>query len=126
MSITSKWRLGSLHSWLNLQFRYMIFHGPVRIVVKGNRGVRVERAERGRVFGQEQLVGFSTDLAYSVARTETFWPYFFGRESLLKDRVEGGTGVIIIEEAPMAGKRFGETRHGIEGAIDSALKVVGL
>ena len=126
MRISSKWRFSSLHAWLNLQFRYLIFHGPVRIVIKGNRGVRVERAESGRVFWQEQLVGFSVDLAYSISRTETFWPYLFGRESLLKDRVEAGHGVLIVEEAPMAGKRAGEVRHGIEGAIDAALKVVGL
>lgn len=44
--------------------------------------MRVERAERARVLGQDQVVRFSTDLAYSVTRTETFWPYFLGRDAL--------------------------------------------
>lgn len=126
LRITSHWRLTSLNAWLTLQLRYLVFHGPARLVIKGGRGVRVERAEAGRVFGQDQLVGFSADLAYSVTRTETFWPYFLGREPLLKDKVQAGEGVLIVEEAPMAGREAGGARRGFEGAMDAALKVFGL
>lgn len=125
LRITRYWRLGSLDAWLTLQLRYIVFHGPARLVLKGGRGVRVEAAEQGRVFGQDQLVGFSADLAYSVTRTETFWPYFFGREQLLKDRVMAGAGVLIIEEAPLT-TRHGEVRRGLEGMIDAGMKVFGM
>ena len=125
LRITRYWRLGSLEAWLTLQLRYIVFHGPARLVLKGGRGVRVEAAEQGRVFGQDQLVGFSADLAYSVTRTETFWPYFFGREQLLKDRVMAGAGVLIIEEAPLTA-RHGEVRRGLEGMIDAGMKVFGM
>lgn len=91
-----------------MQRRYIVVHGPARLVVKGDRGVRVERAERGRIFGQHQLVGFSTDLAYSATRVETIWPYFLGPEPLLKDRVLTGQGVLIVEEAPFPARRRGE------------------
>lgn len=126
LRITSHWRLGSLNAWLTLQLRFLVFHGPARLVVKGARGVRIEPATRGRIFGQDQLVGFSADLAYSVTRTETFAPYLFGRESLLKDRVVDGGGVLIVEEAPVATRRGGGVRHGLEGAFDAALKVFGI
>jgi hypothetical protein len=126
MRVTSHWRLFSLHAWLTLQLRFFVFHGPVRLVIRGGRGVRVERAERGRVFGQDQLVGFSTDLAYSVTRAETFFPYLVGREPLLKDRVDAGAGVLIVEEAPMSLRGRTEVRHGLEAAFDAALKAVGL
>lgn len=125
LTVRTHWRLFSLNAWLTMQLRYVVFHGPARLVVKGGRGVRVERAARGRVFGQAQLVGFSADLAYSVTRTETFWPYLLGREQLLKDKVEAGEGVLVVEEAPMAGRR-GEVRHGIEGLIDAGMKVLGM
>ena len=125
LRITSHWRFGSLNAWLTLQLRYLVFHGPARLVLKGARGVRVEPAENGRVFGQDQLVGFSADLSYSVARTETFWPYFLGRQQLLKDRVMAGNGVLIVEEAPLSAYR-GEVRGGLEGMIDAGMKVFGL
>ncbi len=125
LRVTGHWRLLSLNAWLTLQLRYLVFHGPARLVLKGGRGVRVERAERGRILGQDQVLGFSTDLAYSVTRNETFWPYFLGREPLLRDRVAAGHGVLIVEEAPMAGRRPGEVRHGIEGLIDAGMKVFG-
>lgn len=123
--IEGKWRLTTLAAWLTMQLRFLVFHGPARLVVKGGRGVRVETAEQGRVFGQDQLVGFSTDLAYSVTRTETFAPYLFGRESLLKDQVAEGGGVLIVEEAPGAGRKRG-IRHGLEGLLDAGLKVFGI
>ncbi|WP_165321698.1 hypothetical protein [Rhizorhabdus phycosphaerae] len=126
LRITSHWRFFSLAAWLTLQLRYLQFHGPGRLILKGRRGIRVEAAEKGRIFGQAQLVGFSADLHYAVARTETFWPYFLGREPLFKDRVEGGAGLLIVEEAPLAGAGGGAPRHGLEGAADAALKLVGL
>jgi hypothetical protein len=125
LRITSHWRLFSLHAWLTLQLRYLVFHGPCRLVLKGGRGIRVEGAESGRLFGPDQLVGFSLDLAYTVARTETFWPYFLGREALFKDRVDAGGGVLILEEAPMGGSRNGP-RKGLEGAFDVFLKAFGV
>jgi hypothetical protein len=121
--ITAHWRF-SLPAFLTLQFRYLAFHGPARLVLKGGRGVRIEPAARGRIVGQGQLIGFSTDLAYSVIRTETFRPYFFGLEPLLKDRVEEGRGVLLIEEAPMAGRSG--LRRGFDGALDAFLKLFGV
>lgn len=126
MRVTGHWRLFSLNAWLTSQFRYLVFHGPAQIVLKGGRGIRVERAESGRIFGQDQLVGFSADLAYSVTRVETFWPYFLGREQLLKDKVEAGKGMLIVEEAPMVGRRGSEVRQGIEGMIDAGMKLFGM
>lgn len=126
LKVTSRWRLGSLNAWLTLQLRYLIFHGPARLIVKGGRGVRVEPAANGRVFGQDQLIGFSADLDYAVTRTETFWPYLLGRELLFKDRVDRGTGVIVLEEAPLSTRGGARARRGIEGMIDASMKLVGM
>jgi len=122
--ITAHWRLFSLPALLTLQWRYLAFHGPVRLVLKGGRGVRIEPAERGRILGQGQVIGFSADCTYSVIRTETFWPYFLGRESLLKDRIAEGRGVVLLEEAPLAGRSG--IRRGLEGTFDALLKLAGI
>jgi uncharacterized protein (AIM24 family) len=126
LRVTSDWRLFSLNAWLTLQLRYIVFHGPARLVLKGGRGVRLEEAEEGRMFGQDQLIGFSANLAYSVKRSETFWPYFLGREPLFRDRVEAGEGLLMIEEAPLAGRSGIAGKRGLEGAVDAALKAIGL
>lgn len=125
LRITSHWRLFSINAWLTQQLRFLVFHGPARLVVKGGRGVRVEPVDSGRRFGQDQLAGFSADLSYSVARNETFVPYLLGREPLLRDRVEGGAGVLVLEEAPYAGRRKG-LRGGLEGLFDAFLKAFGI
>lgn len=43
-----------------------------------------------------------------------------GREQLLKDRVQDGEGVLIVEEAPMTGRRGRGVRRGLEGALRPA------
>jgi hypothetical protein len=126
LRITSHWRIGTLNAWLTWQLRFLVFHGPAEIVLTGGRGVRIEPALAGRSIGQDQLIGFSAGIAYSTGRTETFVPYLFGREPLLKDRIAAGAGVLIAEEAPMAGRSKQGIRHGLEGATDALLKVFGI
>lgn len=122
----SHWRIFSLNAWLTMQLRYLSFSGPGSLIVKGGRGIRVEHAREGRIFSQDQLVGFSADLSYSVTRTETFIPYLLGKVSLLKDKVHSGTGVVIIEEAPLSARTGKGVRSGLEGAFDASLKAFGV
>lgn len=126
ITITSHWRLFSLHAWLTLQLRYLVFHGPARLVITGSRGIRAESADTGRIFAPDQLVGFSANLGYAVRRNETFWPYFTGIEPLLRDRVTDGDGILLLEETPSVGRGKGGIRGGLEGAVDSLLKAFGI
>jgi hypothetical protein len=41
------------------------------------------------------------------------------------DRVEAGAGLLVIEEAPLAG-RGGRGKNGLEGAFDAVLKAFGM
>jgi hypothetical protein len=120
------WRLGSLHAWLTLQLRYLVFHGPVTLIVKGCRGVRVDAVDQGRVISQAATLGFSTSTAYSTSRCQTFLPYLTGRAPLLNDRFEGDTGFCVYEEALPPASSKGVFGRGLEGLTDSVLKVFGV
>lgn len=126
LRVTSHWRLGKLNAWLTWQLRFLVFHGPADIILSGGRGVRVEPAEAGRSIGQDQLIGFSAGLSYSTGRAETFLPYLFGQEDLLRDRIAAGSGILIVEEAPRAGQAKTGIKPGLEGAADAFLKVFGI
>ena len=103
-----------------------MFHGPVTLIVKGCRGIRVERATAGRSINQAATIGFSANLAYSVQRYETFMPYLFGKQELFNDNFAGGPGFCIYEETPYFGKASGVTGRGLQGILDSVLKVFGI
>ena len=124
--ISRHWRLFSLNAWLTLQLRYLIFHGPAKLIVKGCRGIRVERAGTGRRIKQSATIGFSANLQYSTTRCETFTPYLMGKEELLDDSFAGDYGFYIYEEIPNFGKKSGITGRGLEGFTDSLLKVFGI
>jgi hypothetical protein len=118
--------LGSLHAWLTLQLRYLVFRGPVTLIVKGCRGVKVEAAGRGRSISQRATLGFSANVAYSTIRSETFFPYLMSKQSLFHDHFEGDLGFYLYEETPRGGKKSGSVERGFEGMTDAVLKVFGI
>ena len=126
--ITRHWRLGSLHAWLTLQLRYLVFHGPCRLILKGCRGVRAEQPEPGRprLINQSATLGFSANLDYRNTRCETFVAYLRGKEDLFNDLFAGGPGWFVYEELPAAGRRAGLTGRGLEGVTDAVLKAFGI
>lgn len=126
MQISRHWRLGSLNAWLTLQLRYLVFHGPVKLVVAGCRGVRVEAAGQGRSINQAATIGFSANLAYSTMRCETFGAYLMGKQALFNDHFDGGPGFYVYEEMPHGGQKTGLFGRGLQGLSDSVLKVFGV
>ncbi len=126
LAISSHWRLGSLHAWLTLQLRFIVFRGPVTLIVRGCRGVRLERAGQGRSISQCATLGFSTDVLYSTLRSDTFMPYLRGQQALLNDRFDGDNGVYLYEETARHGKQAGKAGSWFEGCADAILKVFGI
>lgn len=125
VKITRHWRLSTLSAWLTLQFRYIVFHGPAKLIVKGCRGVRVESAASGRTVNQAATLGFSANLAYSVARNETFISYLFGERNLFNDSWSGD-GSCVHTETSSAGDRSGIFGRGLQGLVDTVLQIFGI
>ncbi|MGP1679095.1 MAG: hypothetical protein ACTS6J_18305 [Burkholderiales bacterium] len=124
--ITRHWRLGNLQSWLTLQLRFLVFHGPGQLVMKGCRGIRIESAGRGRLINQAATLGFSANLDYANTRCETFMSYWSGKEDLFNDLFTGESGVYVYEEMPDLKRATGITGRGLEGFTDAVLKVFGV
>jgi hypothetical protein len=126
--ITRHWRLASLHAWLTLQLRYLVFHGPCTVLLKGCRGVRSEAPlpEQPRLINQSATLGFSANLEYRTIRCETFVPYLRGQEALFNDLFAGGPGWFVYEEMPAREGRYGVAGRGLEGLADAFLKAFGI
>ena len=124
--ITRHWRLGSLQSWLTLQLRFLVFHGPGQLVMKGCRGIRIESAGGGRLINQSATLGFSANLDYANTRCETFVSYWSGKEDLFNDLFTGESGVYVYEEMPDLKRTTGIIGRGLDGFTDAVLKVFGV
>jgi hypothetical protein len=102
INISRHWRLGSLQSWLTLQLRFVVFHGPGRLLIKGSRGIRMESASAARLLNQNATLGFSANLKYANTRCETFVSYWAGKEGLFHDLFMGSPGIYVYEEVATA------------------------
>jgi len=123
--LSHRW-IFSLSALITLQFRYLVFDGPGRLLVQGCRGVRIEPAGTGRSIDQNATLGFSAQLDYGPRRSETFGAYLLGVNGLFNDTFAGGPGYCVYEEMPYLGRRTGITGRGLEGATDGLLKVFGI
>jgi hypothetical protein len=121
--ITRHWRFG-LQAWLTLQLRFLAFHGPGQLIVKGCRGICVEPAGAGRLINQAATLGFSADISYGNTRCETFISYWRGKEELFNDLFKGDSGVYVYEETPS--KRASGIGRPLEGFTDALLKAFGV
>lgn len=126
IKISRHWRLTNLQAWLTLQVRYVVFHGSLRLVVKGCRGVVVRDATDEGSISQQLTMGFSANLDYGTRRTETFFAYLFGKKELLRDHFSGSRGIYLFEEISHPSKRSGVSGKGFEGLADAAMKVFGI
>jgi hypothetical protein len=127
VTITRHWRLTSLHAWLTLQLRYLVFHGPVKLIVEGSSGVSIGQAGQNLSINQAATIGFSANLVYATTRSPTFTAYLMGKQELFNDYFPSGTGYFIYEEKPLFGKRTGIMfGRGPEGIVDSFLKLFGI
>jgi len=123
--ISRHWRLGHLSSWLTMQLRYVVFHGPVKLIVRGNGGVRVGNSKAGVSINQAATLGFSANLRYGVSRCEPFYAYSSGKKELFEDSFSMGPGYYVQEVSPVL-VEGGPLRRPWEVAINAFLKAFGL
>jgi uncharacterized protein (AIM24 family) len=94
IQLRTQW-VWSLHSWLIGQHRYIIFYGTGKLYLEGRGGIYVMETSPAKTSVESQLlIGFDSQLAYSTIRTETFWPYFRNKISLI-DNQFSGKGVFL-------------------------------
>lgn len=125
-AIRSHWRIGSLHAWLTLQLRYLAFEGPATLVVKGCRGVRLERALAGRTISQAASLGFSAHAGYATLRAEPFLPYLMGRQPLFQDAFTGPDACFLYEEVARNARPGRRSNNPLEALLDAGLKAFGI
>lgn len=124
--IRSHWRIGSLHAWLTLQLRYLSFDGPVTLIVKGCRGVRLESALDARIINQDATLGFSANTVYATIRAEPFIPYLMGKQALLHDKFAGSNAYCLYEEVPRNGNPNQQRQNPLEVILNVGMKAFGI
>ncbi len=124
--ITRHWRLAHPGGWLTLQLRYVVFHGPVKWILSGNHGVKIDPAQSGCSIDQAATLGFSANLGYGVARCEMSQAYLSGKKALFNDCFSDGPGYYVQTARPRPAKTTLLPGRGAEGVLNSRLKILGL
>ncbi len=124
--ISSHCRLTSLHAWLTLQFRYLVFHGPVRLLVQGGDGVKLVPAHDDLRLHQRRTIGFSANARYATVRGGAFGAYLRGQTDLLDDRFAGENAWYVAQDKPPGPARTDPVSRTLAAIVEVVMKAFGL
>ncbi len=126
-----RWQFLRWQSWVTLQFRFLEFQGPCRLVIAGSRGVRTEWLVGGpddsrpaRRANQDATIGFTPNLEYRPVRAESFWGYYRGMNPLFDD-LFAGSGLFLCQQVATEGEAKAARRFW-SNVWGGALRVFGL
>jgi uncharacterized protein (AIM24 family) len=124
------WRINQIAAWIFGQVCFFEISGPIKLVVRGARGVmrtsvcNSEATHTVRLKLQG-LIAFSPRLRICAHRTENSWQYIFG-EGPVFDYLFTGEGSFITEQGGGVSSRQKSMLEWINGMGESALKLCGL
>ncbi|MSU24077.1 MAG: hypothetical protein EXS32_09690 [Opitutus sp.] len=131
LHLRRRWQFFRWQAWVTLQFRFFEFAGPCRLVVAGNRGVRMERLDEreggavpARRTNQDATMGFTPQLDYRPVRAETFWSYYRGMNPLFDD-LFAGRGLFLCQQVSASGDTA-KARKFWSGIWSGAMRVFGI
>ncbi len=126
LRVTVQWRLSSLHAWLTMRLRHVLFHGPVQLILEGSRGVKIEPATSSRAVNRDTVIGFNGNLAFHSVRSETFFAYLRGKQPLMHDRFSENAGEYVYQTRPGESSNAAGGRRDYGRLTDYVLKVFGI
>ncbi|WP_303287742.1 hypothetical protein [Marinobacter sp. SS8-8] len=104
LKISSRWLIFKPSAWLAGQLRVLVFKGPARLILKGTRGIFLQKVNPSTPCLCEGVIGYSANLVMESSRTETFWAFHRNKRELFKHRFSGAEGVILQEIHPQRKK----------------------
>jgi hypothetical protein len=125
LTITGHYRIFSSASWLTGQFRYIVFHGPGKLILKGGHKVIVEPVQSGLESNRHLTIGYTANLKYSAIRRSGFWSFVFGYSYLGGERFAGQSGV-VLSSATAITAQVNRSAKGLPPWLDSIRNVLGL
>jgi len=121
------WRLTQLEAWCVGQLWFFELSGPIRVVLRGARGVQshlsVNDDSIETRLNPGSLIGFSPTVKLSICRSENLWQYLANKDPFYNYSFEGN-GAFLTHETQ-------EKSHGsgplswLAGFGDTLLKLAG-
>ncbi|MBK6759051.1 MAG: hypothetical protein IPG70_16330 [Moraxellaceae bacterium] len=115
-----------MHKLAHAAITLLVFHGECQLIIKGHHGVILEHAGAARLIQQNATLGFSTDVAYSNYRCETFISYYLDKDSLFNDQFNGESGIYFLRTTPHDSRKAALVGKAVGGVWDAVLKVFGI
>ena len=125
VTISGHYRIFSSASWLTGQFRYIVFHGPGKLILKGGHEVIVEPVQSGLESNRHMTIGYTANLEYSVIRRSDFLSFVLGSSYLGGERFSGQSGV-VLSSATAITNQVGRSAKGSPPWVDTIRTVLGL
>lgn len=122
LKLKRHWRIFNAMAWCMGQISYFTLSGTGKCVIKGLGGIKINKTIDNELHKRKfrSILMASLNENMRVVRTETFFPYFSGKEELFDLQLQGN-GVFISKNTVMEG----ENKTGITRLRDSFFAAIG-
>ena len=122
LKLKRHWRIFNAMAWCMGQISYFTLSGTGKCVIKGLGGIKINKTIDNELHKRKfrSILMATLNENMRVVRTETFFPYFSGKEELFDLQLQGN-GVFISKNTVMEG----ENKTGITRLRDSFFAAIG-
>lgn len=120
IQLSTRWNFFSIHNWLRLVFRHIIFSGSGEIYLYLHGGGDQINGETLRI-KEDHLVGYQASCPVGLVRNENLWHYLLGKCNLFDYRFKSDKFILMqnqsspIQNNKTPGERFFDTILGAVG-----------
>jgi uncharacterized protein (AIM24 family) len=120
IQLSTQWNFFSIHNWLRLVFRHIIFSGTGEIYLYLHGGGDEIIGESLRI-KEDHLVGYQTSCPVGLVRNENLWHYLLGKCNLFDYRFNSDKFILMQNQSSPTdnnktpGERFFDTILGALG-----------
>ena len=126
IDLRTKWQFFSIHNWMRLVFRHIIFCGSGNIYVALHGGSHsTDHASQAHRLKEEHLVAYESSAKLALVRNENLWHYICGKSNLFDYKFTNQAFKLLQNQSHSPALEDGKSKRFIDIILSSLGKILG-
>ena len=126
IDLRTKWQFFSIHNWMRLVFRHIIFCGSGDIYVALHGGSHsTDHDTQAHRLKEEHLIAYESSAKLALVRNENLWHYVCGKSNLFDYKFTNQSFKLLQNQSQSPALEDGQSKRFIDIILSSIGKILG-
>jgi len=126
IDLRTKWQFLSIHNWMRLVFRHIIFCGSGDIYVALHGGSHsTDHDTQAHRLKEEHLIAYESSAKLALVRNENLWHYVCGKSNLFDYKFTNQSFKLLQNQSQSPALEDGQSKRFIDIILSSIGKILG-